>query len=226
MAKLKVLVVEDSKVILNIIVKTISDRYDIKVANNGIDGLKVYNLFHPDIVVTDINMPKLNGIDMLKQMRALNKNFKAIVLTSYDSIDYLMDATELNLTKYLMKPIDKDILMNALGKASQQLQDFTTVSNKIITLSENYIWNYDNLELYKSNILVKLTPKEKKILNYLLDASKSIKTYDEILYEVWEDFENSNKKILKTMMTNLRKKLPSNLIENVYGIGYKVILIN
>ena len=51
-----------------------------------------------------------------------------------------------------------------------------------------------------------------------------VTTYDDILYEAWEDFENSNKKILKTMMTNLRKKLPDKLIDNIYGIGYKIVI--
>jgi len=224
MVKFKILVVEDDRINLNIIVETIPENYDVKVASNGMDGLKVYKSFNPDIIISDIDMPIMNGIEMLKEIRVEDKNLKAIVLTAHDKVDYLLKATELNLTKYLIKPLLKDELLNTIKQATIELKSYTTISKKFINLPNNYMWDYDNLELYKEDELLKLTPKEKKILNYMLESSKNVKSYDEILYEAWEDFENPNKKILKTMMTNLRKKLPSNLIENVYGIGYKINL--
>ena len=224
MAKVKILILDSDKILLSNLINILSDVYAVKVVTNGIEGLKAYRLFSPDIILSDVIMPQLNGIDMISELRIHDKNFRAIILTNNDSVEYLLKATELNLTKYLMKPLDEDLLLNAINKAVDELKEFTTISNKYIILPESYLWNYENLELYKNNTQIKLTPKEKKILNYILEFSTNVKTYEDILYEGWEYFENPNKTTLKTIMTNLRKKLPENLIENVYGIGYKINL--
>ena len=95
----------------------------------------------------------------------------------------------------------------------------------IINISPTLIWKTSEFELFSNNQIVKLTPKEKKVLNLLLQKPNQVFTYNEIIYEVWEkNNEIGDRKTLKTMITSLRKKIEDVEINNVYGYGYKIAL--
>lgn len=224
MSKIKILVVEDDKINLELIVGFLGDSYDVKVAYNGAQGLEVYEKTKPDIIITDLKMPIMDGMKMLQEIRKSDKNVRAIVLTSYDDIEYLLKAVELHLSKYLLKPVSKEELNETVSKAIAELSQFKIIHKKTLTLENHFVWNCEDGILLKEGQEVKLTPKERKILQLLFQNRGTIFSCDDILHQVWESYDMVDKTVVKTMLTGLRKKVPENLIQNIYGVGYKINL--
>ena len=193
-------------------------------ASDGNEGYSVYKDKRPDIIISDINLPSMSGLDMLKKIREQNHTVKTILLTAYKDIDYLLKASELKLTKYLVKPVSRDELKDALTLCLDELSKFQTTSKKLLRLKDDFIWDYENKELLCDSNIIKLTQKETRILELFFNNINRTLTFDEIIINIWDTFENDKINTLKTTIMNLRKKLPKNLIENIYGIGYKIIL--
>lgn len=223
MDKLTILVVDDEYINVEIICEILSDKYNLVVANDGVRGLEAYKKCKPSIIITDIVMPNIDGIEMIKKVRENDINTKVIFLTSHADVNYLLQSTSLKLTKYIIKPIDKNELLKAVELAQDELTKFQVISKDVLKLDEDFIWDFENQELLKDSIAIPLTPKERKILQFLFLTPQTTRSYDDILYEVWDEYEMPTKQALKTMMTNLRKKLPNDIICNIYGVGYKIL---
>lgn len=111
----KILYIEDEKNTqdeLSVVLKRFCQ--NLYFANDGLKGLESYKKYKPQIIITDIQMPKLNGIDMLKKIREIDEDVKIIILTAFNNNDYLLDAIRLNVYRYIQKPIDLDILEKKL----------------------------------------------------------------------------------------------------------------
>ncbi|MEA1915169.1 MAG: response regulator, partial [Campylobacterota bacterium] len=115
------------------------ERYFKKVysVSNGQDAFDTYKEQQPDILLLDINMPKLNGLEVAKKIRLDDKITRIIILTAHVEQDKLLFAAELNLTKYLPKPISRSELKDALNDAIAQLQDLKG-QKELIYLNEEY----------------------------------------------------------------------------------------
>ena len=189
------------------------------------DGLKAYEIYKnkkPDILIIDINIPKLNGLDLLKKIREEDHRVKAIVLTAHSDVEYLLKATELKLTKYLVKPISSEELEKALHVAVEELENFETKSHDFLILKENYKWNFFRCKLTNAYEEVVLTKKEKKVLSFLFYNRDIILDYNTIIEAVWGAYDYEKIDSLKTIVKQLRKKLPLETIQNIYGQGYRV----
>lgn len=221
----RILIVEDEPISLEMLSKTLKEDYDVLTADNGKKGFELYKKFNPHIIISDLNMPIMNGIELIQKIRELDQNSKIIITTFKDDVQTLLQATELKLFKYLIKPIDFTALKNIIEESIEELNRFNTVELNIINISPTLIWKTSEFELFSNNQIVKLTPKEKKVLNLLLQKPNQVFTYNEIIYEVWEkNNEAGDRKTLKTMITGLRKKIKDVEINNVYGYGYKIVL--
>lgn len=221
----RILIVEDEPISLEMLSKTLKEDYDVLTADNGKKGFELYKKFNPHIIISDLNMPIMNGIELIQKIRELDQNSKIIITTFKDDVQTLLQATELKLFKYLIKPIDFTALKNIIEESIEELNRFNTVELNIINISPTLIWKTSEFELFSNNQIVKLTPKEKKVLNLLLQKPNQVFTYNEIIYEVWEkNNEAGDRKTLKTMITGLRKKIKDVEINNVYGYGYNIVL--
>jgi DNA-binding response OmpR family regulator len=218
-----ILVVDDESINIEIVSEILSEDYNIKIAKNGKTGYDIYKKYKPEIIVSDINMPVMDGIEMASKIREEDFNTKIIFITSHTDLEYLLKASTLKLTRYILKPIEKEELINSINNALNEIKNYKIISNNLLQIDRNYLWNFETLELIKLGETVTLTPKERKILNYMFSHLGKVITYDDILYEVWDDYELPTKQTLKTMITNLRKKTPNDLIHNIYGIGYKIL---
>lgn len=224
MEKLTILVVDDEPINIDIISKILSKQYNIKIAKDGKSGYEAYKKHKPSIIISDINMPIMSGIDMAKKIREDDLNTKIIFITTHDDIDYLVQSNSLKLTKYIFKPIETNVLLYAIEKAKDELEKYKILNTQTIELAPNYIWDFKSYSLTYNNQELKLSPSERKILNFLLLNLDSVQTYDSIIFEISDGMEITTKESLKTIMTNLRKKLPKNLIQNIYSTGYKISL--
>lgn len=194
---------------------------DVFEAEDGEIAYKLYQEKKPDIMIIDINIPKLNGLDLLKKIRQDNQKIKAIMLTAHTNTDFLLSATSLKLTKYLVKPVNRKDLKEALELAVNEIQNYCILPIKKIDLNENYYWDIELKDLRQHNCSIELTNKERILLSLLLSHKNKVFTYNEIFSYVWEYEEEISLNSLKNMIKRLRKKLPEEIIVNVFNEGYK-----
>lgn len=196
---------------------------EVYQACNGSEALELYKKHKPDILLLDINMPKINGLELSKTIREEDKLTRIIILTAHLEQDKLLFAAELNLTKYLPKPVSRAKLKEALSEAVEQLKKLKGEENNIC-LGEDFIWNKDLKKLFNKDKDIKLTKYEILLFDLLGSESNRVFTIDEISLYLWDDldeYENSANK-LKDIIKRLRKKIPKNAIENIYAAGYKL----
>lgn len=182
------------------------------------DGKEAYDLYiehKPDIVITDIKMPKLSGIELAKEIRKTDTKTQIIIISAYTEVDYMLEAIDLSLIKYIVKPITETKLFEALEK-------FLTYnnSNKMIDLKDGWVYDSAQKITINEDIKYELTKKESKLLE-LLFSKKSVLTYREIEIELWED-ETMSLNALRLLMKNFRKKLPEGYLKNIQSVGYKL----
>jgi len=182
------------------------------------DGEEAFSLFlenSPQIVITDIKMSKLSGIELAKKIRKKDDNIQILVISAHTEVDYMLDAIDLSLMKYIVKPITETKLFDALEKFLQ-LQK----SSGIIDLKDGWIYNSARKVTIFEEKEFELTKKESRLLEMLL-SKKSVLTYEEIEIELWND-EYMSLNALRLLMKNFRKKLPNGYLKNIQSVGYKL----
>jgi len=196
---------------------------EVYEAGDGKEALEIYEVKRPDILLLDIDMPCIDGLEVASRIREKDKKCRIIMLTAIKDVDKLIFATELNLTKYLPKPINRKELKEALSLAKKQLLEEKKEEKKVF-FSTTLAWDKQNSELYDSGQRVKLTNYETKFFQLLSKRVGHIYTQEEIITFVWgEDaLLDYNPSRLKYLVKRLRKKLSYNCIENVYSQGYKI----
>lgn len=123
---LKVIIVEDEDLIRKGLIHTVDwlnlDCTIVGEASDGEEGLKLINDLRPDLVITDIKMPLMDGIEMLEQAKSLHR-FHSIILTSYSDFEYAKKAISLKVYEYLLKPIDEEKLIQIVEKVKIEIND-------------------------------------------------------------------------------------------------------
>ncbi len=204
--------------------KNIADslRYYVKEVFEAKDGQIAFEMYleeTPDIILSDIHMPILNGIDFIKKVRETDTHTPVIMITAHTDKKYLLDAVELHMEKYIVKPIDIDELFDALKKCI----DLMDINKKIILkVDEDYVYDYDKKKLTYKNEVVILNKKEIDFLELLISYQDRIVTYVELQEYVWGDVVMTDS-ALRSLVRNLRKKLPTNIVTNLSGVGYRFV---
>lgn len=220
--EIKLLFVEDEQELRDVMLSILSfEINNILVAKDGEEAYDIYLKEKPDIILTDINMPNMNGIDLVKKIRETDRSTKVIMLTAHSEVEFLLEATELHLTKYLVKPVRGPQLFDAITRAADEIEKFDVVTKSTLSLEDGFSWDFENQVLLKDSQEVHLTPKERKILNLIFSNPNVTITYEMLMDEVWENFDNYGIDTIKTMIKNIRKKLPKDIIKNVYATGFK-----
>ena len=217
--KIKILYVEDDDITRENGIEYLENYFEnIYESKNGLDALKKFEEISPHIIITDIQMPKIDGLEFVKKVREKNKEVQIIILTAYSHKEYLLKAIELQLIKYLMKPIKEYELKEALDLCINNLE---TSKTNIIKLNDHTIFDKYNHTLFVNNTLIKLRAKEIDLLTLLLDNKNRYVTYEEIENYVWKDFPMT-KDALKTLVKYLKQKISKDIILNLTGVGYKI----
>jgi DNA-binding response OmpR family regulator len=221
--KYSILYVEDDGAVRENYVTYLQRFYtDVYEAGDAETAYTLYKNKKPNILIIDIELPGKNGIEFLREIRKMDHSVRAIMLTAMSDIDTLMNASELKLTKYLVKPISRDELKEALDIAIKEIVDYTTYSNRIIHLRDSIYWDQDKEKLMVEGKEIFLTRKERELLALLFSNLNNVLKSEDIIFELWYDYDNSKIASLKTLVKTLRKKLPENFIKNVFGVGYTI----
>lgn len=218
---IKVLVVEDDEVARENSIEFLEEYFfHIYSAKDAFEAHKIYKQIKPEIIITDIQMPRLNGLEFIREIRKKDKKVQVIVLSAFCDKEYLFKAIELSLVKYLVKPIDDKEFEKALELCIEFIKND---SSNIINLGEAYIFDMYNKTLVLNGEIIKLRTKELALLELLLKHKNRYVSYEEIEQSIWYD-SVMTKDALKTLVKNLKVKLPKNSIENLSGTGYKIEL--
>jgi two-component system response regulator VanR len=220
--KLKILYVEDQEFIrINAVSYLKRLFYDVYEASNAFEALDIIKKFQPHIVITDIKMPELNGLDMIRKIREYDSQTQFIVISAFTDTKYLLDAIDLGLVKYLTKPIRHETLYPLLLKCAKNICQKNT--NKKL-LSENCYFDIVTNTLLFDGKEVKLSNYELKFFKLLTKNSPRVVSYEEIQNFIWYD-EYMSENAIRLLVRDLRKKLPINTIKNISKIGYKLEFI-
>ncbi len=221
MNSFKLLYIEDDKDIQEIYLNLLQDDVgEILCANDGEEGYEKYLSFKPDIILLDINMPKIDGLTLAKKIRDVDKDVKIIVTTSYSDREKLLQAVELYLVKYILKPIEPDELKGAMNKAIKELNQ---ERDKLFYLDDITTWNATNQKLIEGNKEIRLTKNERRFLMLISSNPSKVYTFFEIFdYLSYDDFDKEfDANQIRALVKLVRKKVPKDAILNIYGEGYR-----
>jgi DNA-binding response OmpR family regulator len=215
---LSILFVEDNMEVRESIEEVLKVMFKkVYIATNGLEGFDMYQKYSPDIILSDIDMPQMSGIEFIQEIRKNDNRTKIIIMSAYDSKEYLIEAVKLKLEDYLLKPFSYSKFVTTL-KNSTLIDDVNfniTFSNGVIykTKSESII-----IDNNKETIL---TIQEAELMKILLENRGEFVKYEKIEESIWRDKE-VNKSTLRTLVNRLKAKLGKDSISSKMGFGYRL----
>ena len=216
---IKILYVEDDEIARENGIEYLENYFElIYDASDAIKALQLYEKYKPNIIITDIQMPKLNGLEFVKRIRQKDKKTQIIIITAFCDKDYLMKAIELQLVKYLVKPVREKEFEEALFLCINSLEND---ESNIVKLDNHTYFDTFNKNLISNNEIVKLRVKELVFLELLIKNKNRYVSYEEIENYVWND-NVMTKDAIKTLVKNIKTKIPKDLILNLTNSGYKI----
>ncbi len=224
MRKYTILYAEDESEIRKVYAKVLKDYFDVVLeASNGKEALEIYQKEKPEVLLLDVDMPILDGLSLAKTIRSNDKNCKIIILSAYSDKDKLLEACELNLIKYLVKPIKTLELIEVLNSAHNELtQEYKDENIKVI--SKDMTFNEVTGVIVDKGNDIKLSKNEIKLFHLLVKYPGALITIEEITNYLWNDsLVNDNK--VRVLIYRINKKISRDIITSVYGVGYKLIFI-
>ena len=229
-SKFSVLVIEDEKNILDFIVKSLNaHNYKAVPATTGKEALSLIASLCPDIILLDLGLPDMDGCKIIEEVRTWSSN-PIIVVSARTQEEDKVRALDMGADDYLTKPFGVPELLARIRTSLRH-------SNKLNNDSDLYKKPYHakdlKIDFLKRKITllddeIHLTPIEYKIVAYLAQNSGMVMTYSAIMNSVWGPYAESDNKILRVNMANIRRKLEMNPAEPVYiftevGVGYRML---
>jgi DNA-binding response OmpR family regulator len=219
--KVKVLYVEDNEEARVQTIKLLENYFNnIDVAENGQDGFKMFQQNKYHVVFTDLNMPVMDGITMIDEIRKEDKKTPIVVLSAHDDTEYFLKTIHSGIDGYILKPYEFNQINDTINKVLQKVSNERVPSEKI-RLSPNFVWDKKNNILLKDGDVIKLTKNEVKLFALLTTNKHSTFESEDIENYIFND-EISNNRRIRNLMSRLNKKLGTTLVESIYGVGYKI----
>ncbi|MGG0657047.1 response regulator transcription factor [Rummeliibacillus pycnus] len=229
MNRKKILIVEDDIAIGNLIKMTIElHNYDYKLVTKGVDALKEVVSIRPDVIILDLGLPDMDGIDIILKVRTWSKT-PIIVVSARGEETEKIKALDMGADDYVEKPFSVDELLArirvALRRSAANVD--IEIEQPIFTNGPLSI-NYLSHTVFVNNEEIHLTPNEYKLLETLSKNLGKVLTHNYLLKQVWGDALDTDVPNLRVFMATLRKKIEkevnqSRFIQTHIRIGYRMI---
>lgn len=221
---MKILLVEDDQRVAELIKRGLEEQgFVTTLAYDGLSGKKLFSQDNFDLIITDIILPKIDGLDLCKQIRQANPDLPIIMLTALGTTDDKIEGFDAGADDYLVKPFEmRELLVRirALLKRHQKAAG-----------SMGFVLHFEDLEMNLHTKIVKrsqqeinLTPKEFKLLEYLMQNPNRVLSRVEIADKVWETHFDTGTNFIDVYINYLRKKIDRNfdkkLIHTKSGMGF------
>ena len=198
----------------------------VLIASNGEEALELFKINKIDLIISDINMPKMDGLTFLKKLREIHNDIPFIFLTARQEANTIIDAIQFDISNYILKPIElKNFLFIVDKSVKKDYKKYIEIEKKyMIKIDSKFSWNQKTKILFKNNLPIKLTKKELLLLELLLNCNNKVYSLTEIACYLWDEDSEQNDYAanLKNIISRLRNKIPEISIENVYGLGYMI----
>mgnify|MGYP002776344322 FL=1 len=215
----KILVLEDDELFASTVEDFLSDEgFDVDIAFDGEECLELNYKKNYDLYIFDINVPKINGLELLEQLRTSGDDTPSIFLTSYKDKDTLQTAFLNGCDDYLKKPADLDELLlriKALLKRNKKQFD-------IIKLSNTLTYNPLNKRVYKNKIDLNLPVKVLELMELFVENKGEIVTKEMIISKLWSTSQEYSEGSIRVYINQLKKLFDKDTILNIKGVGYKI----
>lgn len=221
---ISILIAEDEIELLESIKEYIEIFFNrVYTASCGEKAYDIYQQKRPNIILTDINMPNLDGLSLISKIRENDNETKIIVMSAHSEQEKLLKAVKLHLETYLIKPIKNDALKKVLVDTVCLIRD----TDKRIYVSDTIYWDKDTNKLMQNNKEILLRNKESLLLKLLFSKPNHSFSAEDIFNYLHSDKEEKefSSHSITSLMKRLRTKIPDEVIHNIYGSGYKVIPI-
>ncbi|EAL4846483.1 response regulator transcription factor [Campylobacter jejuni] len=216
--ELIILVVEDEVKARESMINILSERFSKVIgAQNGDEGLKKFKKFKPDLVITDIAMPIMDGLDMAREIKEISDDVSIVVLSAYSEKERLLRSIDIGIDKYLIKPVD----IEELFKVLDYLIGEKIEANMLVKISEEYQFNKTKRTLIYSGGEIVLTKKELAFISLLLKQPGALVLHEDIKKNVWIG-EHVSDTAVRTFIKRVRDKVGEDFIKNVPSLGYKI----
>ncbi len=191
---------------------------EVYTAANGEEAYELYKKHNPSIIITDIKMPKINGLELIKKIRQKNRDIPIIVTSAYTDQDFLLESIKLSLVEYVVKPIKERDLNRLLKECAQKLYE---KSEKVVKLANDTLYDFENKILSIKKESIPLTQKEIEFFEILLAHRGNLVTKQDIEDKLYI-YEEAPPSALKNLVFKLRKKLNADIIQTVGKLGYTI----
>lgn len=215
----KILVVEDDIKIQEIIVEFLSSQnYDVDAASDGIEGYEKFKEDNYDLVILDVMMPRLNGYDLCKMIRNKDKDIPIIFLTALGSEEDELKGFDVEADDYITKPCSFNILIKRVEVALKR--KVSTNAKKQLLQFEDLNLDESTYKVYMKEEEIELTLKEFNILKLLIKLYPMVVSRELIIERIWGTDFFEDTRLIDAHVKNLRKKIKSNYIKTIKGVGY------
>ena len=221
--KLRLLVVEDEKKLCDMIAKSLHQAgYEVDTCNDGEEALDMIYAEMYDLIVLDLNLPGMDGMDILRELRKENEETKVLILSARSQIADKVDGLDAGANDYMEKPFH----LQELEARVRSLTRRKFVQKNVCLECGSLRFDTRERTAYAKNKPVALTRKENGILEYLLLNQGRPVSQEELIEHVWDSSVDSFSGSIRVHMSSLRKKLKAGLgydpIVNKIGEGYKI----
>lgn len=215
---LTVLLVENNSDSKKIIYDILIDNFEkVFTAQNGDEGLKKFKKYNPNMVITDVFMPIIDGLDMAKCIKEISKDTPIIILSTHCEKETLLKAIDVGIDKFLIKPIMPGDFLETIENVAKNKIETTN----IIKIGNGYSFNKIKRVLIREGVEISLTKKELAFVSLLIKRFGTLVLHDEIKSVVWVG-ESVTEAAIRTFVKRVRDKVGSSFIKNVPGLGYKI----
>ena len=188
----------------------------VYIAHNGLDGYKIFEEQELDVIISDINLPQMNGFEMIRAIQQVSPHMPIIIMTSYDTSEHILESINIGAYHFLRKPIRIEELQTALLIVTKHIYE-----EKIMLLG-SFTYDIASKELSKNNQIIPMTKSEKKLFHLLALNLNKVISYETIENHVWQE-KSMSSEALRMCVKKIRFKTDHNLIQSISGVGYKMV---
>src|SRR4030095_7206229 len=227
MAAQRIIVIDDEYQITRVLKRSLgAHRYDVRTASNGGSGLELFQDFHPDLVITDLSMPEMSGIDVCREIRRVS-TVPIIVLSVRGEEQVKVDALDAGADDYITKPFGMDELLARVRVALRRSTENAPASSLEVG---DFRVDVDDHQVFVRGTAVHLTPKEFELLAHMIANHDRVLTHRALLGKVWGGDYTGQPEYLRVFVGNLRKKIEPDAAKPRYivtepWVGYRLVSV-
>lgn len=217
----RILIIEDEQKIARVLELELQfEGYDTGVAHTGTDGLIMYREQSWDLILLDVMLPEMNGLEVLKRIRATEFETPVLLLTAKDAVSDKVEGLDLGANDYITKPFEMEELLARI-RMTLRFRKKEVVDNDPYEKTIGDVTVHTQMREVKwQGAVVDLTKREFELLLYFIEHPKQVLTREQILDAVWGYDYYGDTNVVDVYVRYLRQKLDTKLIQTVRGVGY------